>query len=177
MEDFTSPKPPAAAAAASFGSDEYLERKKVFMQTYGATFPSEYWKEVIGLAFDDHWRGNKRDWAKPKGVPTPIDFTYEGVQLGEATFALDEMLEAKEKFIRSHEGALLSGRWPSVHWQRVLTVTFDEVWKGERLDDWRHLEYTPCDVMIRIRKMWLKAGGGECGYPGCCNPQYKGDVP
>jgi hypothetical protein len=148
-------------------SDEYLERKRDFMRTYGETFPSEYWKEVIGLAFADNWQ-DKRKWAKPKGVPTPIEFTYEGVELGRKTFAMPEMLEAKRKFMASLDRAL-----PSYKWKRVLTVTFDEVWKGERLDDWIHLEYTPCDEMIRIRQMWLKAGGGECGLPGCCNPQYR----
>ena len=151
-----------------FGSDKYLEIKESFMRIYGATFPSEYWKEVIGLAFDDSWRKTEK-WAKPKLVPTPIKFTYKNVELGYDTFALPEMLEAKKKFIASHENALPN----SYQWKRVLTVTFDEVWKGQRLDNWDHIEYTPCDEMLRIRKMWLKAGGKECGLPGCCNPAYK----
>jgi hypothetical protein len=172
MEDLSRNKP-------AFGSSEYLELKENFMRNYGETFPSEYWREVIGLAFDDNWKGS-REWAKPKLVPTPIKFTYEGVELGRETFALPDMLKAKTKFIASHERALSFGERTSIfhsmmnRWRRVLTVTFDEVWKGERLDDWVNLEYTPCDEMLRIRAMFLKNGGKDCGYPGCCNPAYKG---
>jgi hypothetical protein len=118
----------ASRAKPSFESNEYHELKREFMRTYGETFPSEFWKEVIGLAFADNWL-NKRKWSKPKLVPTPIKFTYEGVELGPETFAQPEMLVAKRKFMASHENAL-----PSYNWKRVLTVTFDEVWKGERLD-------------------------------------------
>ena len=152
----------------TFGSVDFLNRKEKFMKTYGSTFPSEYWKETLTRAFDDDWL-NKRKWTKTTSDPAPIEFFYEGVKLGWETFAEEEMLEAKRKFLFAHEDAL-----PSSYWKRVLTVVFDEIWVGRRFN-YEHDLYTPVDEMLNVRRILLNAGFQTCGLPGCCDPRYKGD--
>ena len=108
----------------TFGSEEYLRHKEDFMTTLQDTFPSEYWKEALSVAFDNKWVDSIPAF-RQKLALAPIDFVFEGVKLGRSTFLSGEMLPAKRKFFTKH-GKLIRS---SAHDQAV-SIAFDDVWLG-----------------------------------------------
>ena len=145
----------AVRGKETFNGPEFFRLKEKFLETYKDVFPSGYWRHVLDITFDDKWF-NSPLWSFPSIEPEEIDFTFDGVKVGPDTFASSEMLEVKRKFFDAHKAVFNINSC-----YRKLSIAFDEVWYGEKLNSASDV-YTPVEE-TRIRKLLFSKGFKYCG--------------